>query len=106
MRILYNVTGEQRKALVKVIADTTGAKAAYKGMPTAAYEIDYFTVTKDGTLEFSDRSDSEEVSRESAKRPRLRKKPRKRPEKRTRSPWRARTPRKISKAKRPATPLS
>lgn len=61
MRILYNVTGEQRKALVKVIADTTGAKAAYKGMPTAAYEIDCFTVTKDGTLEFSHRSDSEEV---------------------------------------------
>ena len=61
MRIHYNVTGEQRKALVKVIADTTGAKAAHKGMPTAAYEIDYFTVTKDGTLEFSDRSDSEEV---------------------------------------------
>jgi hypothetical protein len=61
MRIHYNVTGEQRKALVKVIADTIGAKAAYKGMPTAAYEIDCFTVTKDGTLEFSDRSDSEEV---------------------------------------------
>ena len=61
MRIHYNVTGAERKALVKVIADTTGAKAEYKGMPTAAYEIDYFTVTKDGMLEFSDRSDSEEV---------------------------------------------
>ena len=61
MRIHYNVTGAERKALVKVIADTTGAKAEYKGMPTAAYEIDYFMVTKDGTLEFSDRSDSEEV---------------------------------------------
>ena len=61
MRIHYNVTGNERKALVKVIAETTGAKAEYKGMPTAAYEIDYFTVTKDGTLEFSDRSDSEEV---------------------------------------------
>lgn len=61
MRIHYNVTGAERKAMVKVIADTTGAKAEYKGMPTAAYGIDYFTVTKDGTLEFSDRSDSEEV---------------------------------------------
>ena len=61
MRIHYNVTGNERKALVKVIAETTGAKAEYKGMPTAAYEIDYFTVTKDGALEFSDRSDSEEV---------------------------------------------
>ena len=61
MRIHYNVTGAERKAMVKVIADTTGAKAEYKGMPTAAYGIDYFTVTRDGTLEFSDRSDSEEV---------------------------------------------
>lgn len=61
MRIHYKVTGDRRKALVKAIADATGAKAEYKGMPTAAYEIDYFTVTKDGTLEFSDRSDSEEV---------------------------------------------
>lgn len=61
MRIHYNVTGDRRKALVKAIAGATGAKAEYKGMPTAAYEIDYFTVTKDGTLEFSDRSDSEEV---------------------------------------------
>ena len=61
MRIHYNVTGAERKALVKVIADTTGAKAEYRGMPSAAYEIDYFTVTKDGVLEFSDRADSEEV---------------------------------------------
>ena len=61
MKIHYNVTGADRKALVKVIADTAGARAVYKEMPSAAYEIDYYTVTKDGTLEFSDRSDSEEV---------------------------------------------
>lgn len=61
MKIHYNVTGADRKALVKVIADTAGARAVYKGMPSAAYEIDYYTVTKDGMLEFSDRSDSEEV---------------------------------------------
>ena len=61
MQVKYNATGAQRKELVKVIADTTGAKAKYMGMPTAAYEIDYFTVTKDGTLEFDDRADSEEV---------------------------------------------
>ena len=61
MRIHYNVTGEQRKAMVKVIAETTSAQAKYMRTPTYAYEIDYFTVTRDGTLEFSDRSDSEEV---------------------------------------------
>ena len=61
MQVNYNVTGAQRKELVKVISGTTGARAKYMGMPTAAYEIDYFTVTKDGTLLFDDRADSEEV---------------------------------------------
>ena len=63
MEIRYNVTGAKRKELVKVIADTTGARAEYKFMPTCNYEIDYFTVTKDGTLLFDDRADSEEVER-------------------------------------------
>ena len=61
MKIKYNAAGTRRKELVKVIADTTGAKAKYMGMPTAAYEIDYFTVTKDGELIFDDRADSEEI---------------------------------------------
>lgn len=61
MKIKYNVAGTRRKELVKVIADATGAKATYMGMPTAAYEIDYFTVTKDGELIFDDRADSEEI---------------------------------------------
>lgn len=61
MQVKYNVTGARRKELVKVIADTTGAKSEYKFMPTCNYEIDYFTVTKDGTLLFDDRADSEEV---------------------------------------------
>lgn len=63
MEIRYNVTGERRKELVRVISDATGARAVYKFMPTCNYEIDYFTVTKDGTLLFSDRSDSEEVEK-------------------------------------------
>jgi hypothetical protein len=63
MEVRYNVTGARRKELVKVISDITGAKAEYKFMPTCNYEIGYFTVTKDGTLLFSDRSDSEEVER-------------------------------------------
>lgn len=61
MEIRYNVTGTKRKELVKVISDATGARAEYKFMPTCNYEIDYFTVTKDGTLRFDDRADSEEV---------------------------------------------
>jgi hypothetical protein len=63
MEIRYNVTGAKRKELVKVIADATGARAEYKFMSTCNYEIGYFTVTKDGTLLFDDRADSEKVER-------------------------------------------
>ena len=52
---------ENRKALVQAICEFTGAKAKYLGMPSAAYQIDYFTVTKEGDLEFDDRADSEEI---------------------------------------------
>ncbi len=61
MRIEFNRTGAERKALVKTISEITGAAAVYKFVPTCAYEIDYFTVTKDGALEFDDRADSEEI---------------------------------------------
>lgn len=42
MRIKFNRTGVERKALVKAISEITGAEAVYKFMPTCAYEIDYF----------------------------------------------------------------
>ena len=61
MRIEFNRTGAERKALVKAISEITAAEAVYKFMPTCAYEIDYFTVTKDGALAFDDRADSEEI---------------------------------------------
>lgn len=61
MRIEFNRTGAERKELVKAISEITGAAAVYKFMPTCAYEIDCFTVTKDGALEFDDRADSEEI---------------------------------------------
>ena len=61
MRIEFHRTGAERKALVTAIGEILEVRPKYKGMPSAAYEIDYFTVTKDGTLEFDDRADSEEV---------------------------------------------
>lgn len=61
MRIEFNRTGAERKALVTAIGEILEVKPKYKGMPSAAYEIDYFTVTKGGALEFDDRADSEEV---------------------------------------------
>ena len=61
MRIEFHRTGAERKALVTAIGEILEVRPKYKGMPSAAYEIAYFTVTKEGTLEFDDRADSEEV---------------------------------------------
>ena len=63
MRINYNATGAQRKELVTAIGNALGVKPKYLGMPSAAYQIDYFTVTKDGTIEFGNMADSEEVEK-------------------------------------------
>lgn len=54
---------ENRKALVQAISEFTGVKAKYLGMPSAAYQIDSFTVTKEGSLEFDDRADSEVIEK-------------------------------------------
>ena len=59
MTIYYNA--QDRKPLVKAISEFTGADAVYMRTPTYAYRIDYFTVTRDGNLEFDDRADSEEI---------------------------------------------
>ena len=61
MRIEFHRIGAERKALVTAIGEILEVRPKYKGMPSAAYEIAYFTVTKEGTLEFADRADSEEV---------------------------------------------
>lgn len=61
MIIHYNVTGAERKELVKIISETVGANYCYLGVPSCSYGIDYFIVTKDGDLEFDDMADSEEV---------------------------------------------
>ena len=63
MVITFDLRDIGRKQLVKAIAEITGARPVYKFMPTCAYEIDFFTVTKEGKLEFPDRSDTEIVER-------------------------------------------
>ena len=57
MMIYYNA--QDRKPLVKAISEFTDA--VYLRTPTYAYRIDYFTVTREGNLEFDDRADSEEI---------------------------------------------
>lgn len=63
MRIEFDLTGTDRKSLVKAISEITGATAVYMRTPTYAYQIDYFTVTREGALEFDDRADSEEIEK-------------------------------------------
>ena len=63
MTIKYNVTGAKRKELVQLISNFTGCDAVYKGAPSFAYEVDYFTIDKEGTLIFDDRADSEVIER-------------------------------------------
>lgn len=61
MEFKYNVTGSERKRLVMAIAEHLECSAKYLGMPTAAYQVDYFTVDKTGTVSFDDCADSDEV---------------------------------------------
>ena len=61
MRTEYHVPGDRRKEMVKAIEDVLGEPAVYLRMPTCAYQIGDFTVTKEGALEFDDRTDSKLV---------------------------------------------
>lgn len=61
MRIEFNRIGAERKELVTAIGEILEVRPKYKGMPSAAYEIDYLMVTRDGALEFDDRADSGKI---------------------------------------------
>lgn len=61
MRIDFNVAGAGRKALVTAMGEILGARPKYLGMPTAAYEVAYFRIDKNGVVEFDDRADSVEI---------------------------------------------
>ena len=61
MVITFDLSGRTRKELVKAISEIMGERAVYKFMPTSAFEIGFFTVTREGRLEFPNRSDTEIV---------------------------------------------
>ena len=50
MKIRFNATGAQRKALVKAIAEELHTEARYLRTPTYAYEVGDFTVDRDGNI--------------------------------------------------------
>lgn len=63
MTIKYNVPGQKRKELVKNISTWLGCEAKYCGAPTFSYEVDYFTIDRNGNLVFDDSADSEVIER-------------------------------------------
>ena len=61
MKIMYHAEGARRKELAQAISKITGAEKRYLGVPSCAYAIDYFTVDREGNLNFTDRADSAEA---------------------------------------------
>ena len=63
MNIKFNVPGQKRKELAKNIGAWLGSEVKYCGAPTFAYNVDYFTIDRNGCLSFDDRADSEVIER-------------------------------------------
>ena len=53
----FNVTGDERKRLVKAISAHTGAEAKYLGVPSCAYRVGGFTIDKAGRVSTEDRGE-------------------------------------------------
>ena len=62
MVLHFNVKGESRRAMVTAIEKEIGGKARYLGVPSCAYEIGNYTVSRNGELEFGDFDDIDEVA--------------------------------------------
>lgn len=54
MRVEFNRTGAERKALVTAIGEILGTKPKYMGMPTAAYDFGGLIIDKNGGAEFDE----------------------------------------------------
>lgn len=50
----FNVSGDAKKKLVKLISSHLGIESKYLGVPSCAYSIGAYTVNKDGSLSWDD----------------------------------------------------
>ena len=57
----YTLAGEQRKQMAQVISEIIQEKVVYKRVPTCAYQIGSFTISKDGVLSWPEDTDAETV---------------------------------------------
>lgn len=62
MRVEFDRTGAERKALVTAIEEILGTKAKYMGMPSVAYGFGGLIVDKTGALEFDDNIFPKDIS--------------------------------------------
>ena len=51
-RLEYGIKGEERKRLVKAVAEYRETFSEYCGAPTFAYKVDEITIDRDGALIF------------------------------------------------------
>lgn len=63
MTITIHAQGAERKRLVHTISDWLGVPAKYCGAPTFNYEVDYFTIDRNGNLSFDNHADSAVIER-------------------------------------------
>ncbi|KGP75478.1 virulence protein [Desulfosporosinus sp. Tol-M] len=61
MEINYNVNGPDRKRLVQAIAQILESDAKYLGVPSCAYQVDNFTISKNGILSFDNSTKGEQL---------------------------------------------
>lgn len=62
MKINYNVTGNERKKLVKLISEITEVHSKYLGVPSCAYQVGPYHIGKDGELTFDTEVDQDDIN--------------------------------------------
>ena len=63
MIVHYGASGAERKRLAEVVAKEIGVDARYLGAPSFSYQMDYFTVDREGALVFDDEFAGDESER-------------------------------------------
>ena len=63
MELNYNVRGNDRKAMAKLISDTLGVKKTYTGMPECAFVIGSMKVSREGALIWDEETTAEDLIR-------------------------------------------
>ncbi|SFW10984.1 hypothetical protein [Ruminococcus flavefaciens] len=63
MNIKFNIEKSERKALAQKIGELAEMDVRYCGVPSCAYEIGFFTLSKDAVLSFADRMDTEVIEK-------------------------------------------